>query len=49
MESRAAVTLHFEDLAVLNTCFFLKMCAFVGEKSQIVHKSTFDDCEVFSV
>ena len=23
------------------------MCAFVSEKSQIVYKSTFDECEVF--
>ena len=35
MESNAAVTLHFEDLAVQNN-LLLKMCAFVGEKSQII-------------
>ena len=43
MESNAAVTRHFEDIAVNN----YNMCAFVGEKFQIVLLSTFDQCEVF--
>ena len=42
MESNAAVTLHFEDLAVNNY-----LCTFTCEKSQIVLLSTFDQCEVF--
>ena len=46
MESNAAVTLHFEDLAV-NNYLFINMCAFVCEKPQIVLLSTFDQCEVF--
>ena len=46
MESNAAVTLHFEDLAVQN--YFGKMCAFVDENSKIVVLSTFDEREVFS-
>ena len=35
MESNAAVTLHFEVLAVNNYLFFKNMCAFVCEKSQV--------------
>ena len=41
MENNAAVRLHFEDLAV----FFV--CAFIGEKSEIVQFTAFDQCEVF--
>ena len=46
MESNAAVTLHFEDLAVQNYLFLKDVCI-DGEKSQIVYKSTFDECDVF--
>ena len=44
MESNAAVTLHFEVLDVQN---FLFLKDVVGEKSQFVIKSTFDECEVY--
>ena len=48
MESNAAVTLHFEDLAVNDYLFFFfNLCAFVCEKSQIVQLGSFDQCEVF--
>ena len=40
MESNAAATLQFKELAVTN------ICAFVGEIYQIVKINTFDQCEV---
>ena len=46
MESNSAVRLHFEDLS-LKKYFKKTMGAFVGEKSQSVWLSTFDQCEVF--
>ena len=43
MEIDAAVTPQFEDLAVKNY-LFLDMCAFVGEKPQVVQLSPFGQC-----
>ena len=46
MESNAAVTLQFEEIAIKITSFF-KDVVFFGEKSQIVQWGTFHQCEPF--
>ena len=47
MESKAAVTLHFEDLAVNNNLFY-KIVYMRLWKSQIVLLSTFDQCKLYT-
>ena len=44
--SITAETLQFEDLVVLNSYFFLNMCACSRGKSQIVSLSTFYQCKL---
>ena len=44
IEGNNAIKLQFQDLVVTNT-YFYKVCAFVGEKFQIILLSTFDQCD----
>ena len=47
MEGNAAVTLHFEDLAVQNYLFFKHVRICWEKILNFFLKSTFDECEVF--
>ena len=46
MESNAALTLHFEDLAVQNYLFLKDLCICWGKISNGL-ENTFDECKVF--
>ena len=46
IEGNNAITVQFQDLVVTNT-YLYKVCAFVGEKFQIILLSTFDQCDFF--